>query len=163
MPRPSPHVPSARVLLPPDYELVGAHLDEGDNEAEIEASRLSTDRALGIWFAPRPGIKVDTTRGLRSWAFHISPRGEYSSAGFGGFDQLPTLLGEDECSLTSVGGRAWNVITYVMESKVFGTQYALTAYSEIGGGLYLRAGGEGQIADAETEGLAILSSFREGT
>jgi len=70
-------------------------------------------------------------------------------------------LEEHECSLTSLGGRVWNVVTYITESKEFGTLYKLTAYSPIPGGLYLRAGGGGAAADAEAEALAILASFHE--
>ena len=144
-------------MLPPDYHLVGEHPGEDDDEADAELFRLSTNRALGIWFAPRPGPSKELPD-IRSWALHISPEEGYGSASF---VPPPAVLEEHECSLTSAGGRVWNVMTYVTESKEFGTLYNLTAYSKLPGGLYLRGGGGGAAADAEGEVLAIFASFHE--
>ncbi len=63
--------------------------------------------------------------------------------------------------MTSADSKVWNVVTYVTESKEFGTLFNLTAYTQIPSGLYLRGGGSGGGADAEGEALAILASFRE--
>jgi hypothetical protein len=158
IPWPSPHVNPARFALPPDYRLVGEHPGNDDDEADAEMFRVSTNRALGIWFATRPGPRTDIRPDIRGWAFHISPEEGYGSAGF---VPPPAILDEHECSLTSVGGRVWNVVTYVTESTELGTLYNLTAYSQIRAGLYLRGGGEGAGADAEGEALAILASFSE--
>jgi hypothetical protein len=146
------------LVLPPDYHLVGEHPRKDEDEAEAETFRLSTNRALGIWFATRPGATKDRRPDVRSWALHISPNEGYGSAGF---VPPPAVLEEYECLLTSAGGRVWNVMTYVTESKEFGTLYNLTAYTEIPGGFYLRGGGGGSAADAEGETLAILASFRQ--
>jgi len=145
-------------MLPPDYHLVGEHPGKDEDEADAEFFRLSTNRALGIWFATRPGTRKDLRPDIRGWALHISPNEGYGSASF---VPPPAVLEEYECSLTSAGGRVWNVMTYVTESKELGTLYNLTAYTEIPGGLYLLGGGEGSAPDAEGEALAILASFHE--
>src|SRR2546422_2174432 len=158
IPWPSPHVSPARLMLPPDYHLVGEHPGKDEDEADAEFFRLSTNLALGIWFATRPGTRKDLRPDIRGWALHISPNEGYGSASF---VPPPAVLEEYECSLTSAGGRVWNVMTYVTESKELGTLYNLTAYTEIPGGLYLLGGGEGSAPDAEGEALAILASFHE--
>ena len=159
IPWPSPHVRPARLALPEDYHLVGEYPGSDGDEEDAETFRLATNRALGIWFATRPGRAREARADVRSWALHISPHEEYGNASF---VPPPAVLEEYECSLASEDGRVWNVMTYITESKEFGTLYNLTAYSAIPGGLYLRAGGSGSAPDAEAEALAILASYHQG-
>ena len=158
IPWPSPHLPPARLWLPPDYVLIGGMDDDEEDEAEREAFRVSMNRALGIWFAPAAGAAIDLRRGVRRWALHISPRGEYPNASI---SPPPAILEEYECALQSAGGRVWNVVTYVTESKEFGTHYALSAYSPLTKGAHVTASGDGSTPDMESEALAILASFTE--
>ena len=158
IPWPSPHVASARFTLPPDYTLAKHHLADNADLAEAEIIRQSTDRALGIWFAHRPTPRGGVLPDIRSWAFHLSPEERYPNSGF---TPPPTLLHEHECVLTSAGGRIWNVITFVTESRELGTLYRLAAYSKVTEDLCLSAGGGGAAPDAEAEALAILTSFQQ--
>jgi hypothetical protein len=156
VPWPSPHVGPLWLRLPPEYwDRLGSMREEGDTEEEFQERLSSTNRALGIWFAPALGPLVDPSR-IRSWALHISPEEEYGSAGIG---PTPTILEERECRVVGRDGRKWNVVTFVAEQSENGVTFWLTAYSSLGRGLYLRAGGHGAAPDFEAEAFGVLSSI----